>query len=259
MSSQLDTLRTIKPKDPFDLYSDFSSSFTPSVVSSPTSTPFKSSEFQADPLAVWSIQRLQEEIINIPQGNTGYDCLQRSINRIKENIRQKPWGQKIILLWDARTTAFSTMSFKDFLRSINEVYFSHFPEIHQTIAVLLLQWNNTKSAIKSVMDATVVTCSAFSIRKMLDSKRFEQEKKGQIYLEGLSSKTRSYVMRAINESAPTHKGRGGHRGRGSQRGQYRGRGHYRGRRRNQRVNNNAQSSSTSNSQQSSQSSQFAQN
>ena len=254
MLIQLESLKNVKPKENLD-FSDLASTISPSVQTSSTSTNIKNTDFQNDPLAVWSIQRLQEEIINLPQGNTGFETLTRSINRIKENIRQKEWGQKIILLWDARTTALSTMSTKDFLRAVNETFFINFPEIHQTMSLLLAQWNNQKSSVKAVLDAQVVSCSSFTIRKILDQKLFEQEKRGQVPLEGLSSKTRSFVMRVINENTPNRtRGRG--RGRGGQgrgRGGYRGRGRHRG----QSSSNSTTNSSASqpSSQQSSQSSQ----
>ena len=253
MLIQLENLKNVKPKDTLD-FSDIASTISPSVQTSSVSTATKNNDFQNDPLAVWSVQRLQEEITNIPQGNTGFETLTRSINRIKENIRQKAWGQKIILQWDARTTALSTMSTKDFLRAVNETFFVNFPEIHTTMSLLLAQWNNQKSAVKAVLDAQVVSCSAFTIKKILDQKLFEQEKRGQVPLEGLSSKTRSFVMRALNENTP-NRGRGRGRGRG---GQSRGRGGYRGRgrQRGQNNSNNTQNNSSQpSSQQSSQSSQ----
>ena len=146
------------------------------------------------------------------------------------------------------------MSTKDFLRAVNETFFVNFPEIHTTMSLLLAQWNNQKSAVKAVLDAQVVSCSAFTIKKILDQKLFEQEKRGQVPLEGLSSKTRSFVMRALNENTP-NRGRGRGRGRG---GQSRGRGGYRGRgrQRGQNNSNNTQNNSSQpSSQQSSQSSQ----
>ena len=254
MLLQLDSFKTVKPKDPLDL-NDFSSSISTPVTNISSSVSTKFSEFQNDPLAVWSIQRLQEEIISLPQGNNGYENFTRSINRIKENIRQKPWGQKIILLWDARTTALSTMTTKDFLRAVNDTFFVNFPEIHQTMSLLLAQWNNQKSAIKAVLDAQVVSCSAFTIKKILDQKRYEQEKRGQVPLEGISSKTRSFVMKALNDSSPQRRrgrGRGHFRGHGRGRGGYRGRGRY-------RSHQNSDTPTSSSSQSSSQNSQASKN
>ena len=245
MSLQLESFRSVKPKDNLD-FSDLASSISPSVQTPSSASSIKTSDFQSDPLAVWSVQRLQEEIINLPQGNTGYENFIRSINRIKENIRQKEWGQKIILLWDARTTALSTMSTKDFLRAINDTFFINFPDIHNMMSLLLAQWNNQKSAVKAVLDAQIVTCSAFTIRKILDQKKFEQEKRGQVPLEGLSSKTRGFVMRALNDSQNT-RGRGRGRGRGGHRGG-RGRGGHRGGRGGHRGQSSSSTTASSSSQ-----------
>ena len=252
MILQLDSFKAVKPKENLD-FIDFSSSISTPVTDHASSASIKNLDFQNDPLAVWSVQRLQEEITNLPQGTTGFENFTRSVNRIKENIRQKAWGQKIILLWDARTTALSTMSMKDFLRAINETFFIGFPEIYQTMTVLLAQWNNQKSAVKAVLDAQVVSCSAFTIRKILDQKKFEQEKRGQVPLEGLSSKTRNFVMKALNEST-SQRGRG--RGRGHYRGQSRGRGG-RGRGR-YRGQSNSTTPSNSSSQSSSQPPSYSQ-
>ena len=136
------------------------------------------------------------------------------------------------------------MSLKDYLRAINTCFFSHFPDLHQTTTVLLLQWNNQKSALKTVLETQALSCSNFSIKKILDSKRFELEKKGQISLEGLSSKTRSLVLKALNETSSSKtknwkNNRGGssrgrsynhydrsHRGGGHRGGSHRGGGGY---------------------------------
>ena len=205
----VENIASIKPKDTSDYESDISSVHSNSLQGSSFSAQSKNSllasEFASEPLAVWAIQHLHEDIIGIPQALTGYEQLNRSITRIKENIRAKAWGQKIILAWDERTTSLATMTLKDYLRAINDCFFVNFPSLAQTTTLLLTQWNNQKSALKLVLDTQVVTCSTFTIKKILDNKRFELERKGQVHLEGLSSKTRSFVLKALQDSGNSKK------------------------------------------------------
>ena len=221
MLAQLETLATIRPKDAHELESDTSSTLSAPSVSTGSKNSSLCSEFQTDPLAVWAVQCLHEEVIRIPNASVGFDQLVRSIERIKGNIRTKTYGQRVILAWDAQTTALSSMTLKDFLRAINSCFFSHFPDLHQSTTVLLLQWNNQKSALKTVLDTPVQTCTTFSIRKILDNKRFELERKGQVQLEGLSSKTRSLVLKAIQDSTSSSRGKSWRGSRGHHRGSYR--------------------------------------
>ena len=120
---------------------EFVDELTGSIASMDRDKPKKViTEFSNDPLSVFYVQSLMNIILELPNGEKGYEEIDKAITSIKENIRGRDFGPKIILEWDAATTALSSMTMKDMLKAINSIIFVHFPDIHSKISILLTQW-----------------------------------------------------------------------------------------------------------------------
>ena len=157
-------------------------------------------EFQKDPISLFYVQSLVNTINEIPEGQKGFDDLSKIVSTLKENIRGKGFGPSLLLQWDAATSALESMTLKDYIKALNSTFFFHFPELHQKITILTTQWLNQKNTLKAVMDSNIRSCSRFNIKKILDDKLYENEKKGNITLENVSSKTRSLIMQTLKNA-----------------------------------------------------------
>ena len=180
-------------------------------------------EFSNDPISQFYIQNLANAITDLPTGEKGFDEINKLVSNLKENIRNKRYGPSIILEWDAATASLDTMTLKDFVKAINKIYFKHFPDTFNRTSILITQWLNQKSSLKTVMDSNVRACNKYNIKRMLDEKRFESERKGNIALDNVSSKTRSLIIQTLkNNSSQRGRGSRGFRGQRGNRGRFRG-------------------------------------
>lgn len=90
--------------------------------------------------------------------------------------------------------------FKDFILALNNSYFVPFPKKANQIKVCLAQWNNVKNPMKAVLDLLIGNADTFSIRSILNEKKFSQEAHTHWNLEGLSYKAKKIALAALTNA-----------------------------------------------------------
>ena len=90
--------------------------------------------------------------------------------------------------------------FKDFILALNGSYFVPFPKKANQIKICLAQWNNAKNPMKTVLDLLVSNADTFSIRSILNEKKFSQEAQTHWNLEGLSYKAKKIALAALTQA-----------------------------------------------------------